>query len=93
MTPSIVPSWLKNNAKWWSEQKVSDVIFVSGIKFLINDEFIQIEQSKKQQMSSTKIPYWIKNGVKWWSENKVSDTEFIDSMQYLINQQIIIVKF
>jgi len=91
--PSIVPSWLKNNAKWWSEQKVSDATFVSGIKYLINEEIIQIEQSEKQITSSTKIPYWIKNGAKWWSENKVSDTEFISSIQYLINQQIIQVKF
>jgi hypothetical protein len=93
MESSIVPSWLKNNAKWWSEQKVSDVTFVSGIKFLINKEFIQIEQSKKPGMSSTKIPYWIKNSAKWWSENEISDTEFITSIQYLLNHQIIQIKF
>ena len=91
--PSIIPSWLKNNAKWWSEHKVNDVTFVSGIKYLINEEIIQIEQSKKQHTSSTKIPYWIKNNAKWWSENEISDLEFIAIMQYLINQQIIQVKF
>jgi len=30
-----IPDWIKNNAKWWSEDQLDDITFVNGIKFLI----------------------------------------------------------
>jgi hypothetical protein len=37
---SSVPSWIKNNALWWSEGKISDKDFVEGIKFLIQNNIL-----------------------------------------------------
>ncbi len=36
-----IPVWIKNNAKWWSESKISTNEFVSGIKFLVEQGIIQ----------------------------------------------------
>jgi len=31
----LVPDWVKNNAKWWSEDQIDDNTFANGIEFLI----------------------------------------------------------
>ena len=35
-----VPEWVKNNAIWWSQDKISDNEFVSGLQFLIKEGII-----------------------------------------------------
>src|SRR6267143_8760 len=37
-----VPMWFKNNACWWSNSKISDSDFLSGIQFLIDKGFLKI---------------------------------------------------
>jgi len=37
-----IPTWIKSNAKWWSEDLISDEDFVKGIEFLIKEEIIRI---------------------------------------------------
>ena len=37
-----VPMWFKNNACWWSNGKISDSDFLSGIQFLIDKGFLKI---------------------------------------------------
>ena len=32
---NLIPEWIKNNAKWWSEGQVDDKTFLNGIEFLI----------------------------------------------------------
>ena len=32
---SVIPDWVKNNAKWWSDDQISDEDFASGLEFLI----------------------------------------------------------
>ena len=36
-----VPEWVKNNAKWWADGKITDDTFVSSLKFLIEQEIIR----------------------------------------------------
>ena len=38
-----VPNWIRNNAQWWSEGKISEDEFVSGIEFLIKQKIIEID--------------------------------------------------
>ena len=40
--PSEIPSWLKNNAKYWAENQIDDATFLVGIKYLIEQEIIDI---------------------------------------------------
>ena len=38
-----IPSWIKNNAGWWADDKISDSDFLSGIKFLVETIIIQFQ--------------------------------------------------
>ena len=33
---TVIPDWVRNNAKWWSEGQIDDRTFANGIEFLIN---------------------------------------------------------
>ena len=39
----LVPDWVKNNAKWWSEDLIEDTDFVNGIEYLIKKQIIGID--------------------------------------------------
>jgi hypothetical protein len=38
----VVPSWVKNNALWWSEGKLTDDDFIVGIKYLLEQNIIKV---------------------------------------------------
>lgn len=38
----VIPQWIRNNAKWWSQGTISDSDYVSGIQYLITQGIIQI---------------------------------------------------
>ena len=40
---TLVPVWVKNNAKWWSEDLIEDTDFVNGIEYLIKNQIIGID--------------------------------------------------
>ena len=84
-----IPSWIKNNAKWWSEGQIGDSDFVKGIQYLIQNEIITIPSTNASSSQSTGIPVWVKNDAKWWSEGTVSNGEFVKGMQYLVSAGII----
>jgi hypothetical protein len=85
----IIPQWIKNNAKWWSQGQIGDSDFVKGIQYLIQNEIITIPPTNTSSSQSTGIPVWVKNDAKWWSEGTVSDDEFVKGMQYLVSTGII----
>ena len=37
-----IPSWIKTNAQWWSQDKISDSEYVMAIEFLINEGIIKL---------------------------------------------------
>ena len=37
-----IPSWIKNTAKWWSEDSVTDDEFLSALEFLVKSGIIRI---------------------------------------------------
>jgi len=88
----VIPSWIKNLGKWWSQGLVTDKDFVRGIEYLIKEKIIIIPESEHQSSSGiTKIPSWIKTNAGWWAENRISDSEFALGIQHLIRNGIIIV--
>ncbi len=84
-----IPTWVKNNAGWWSEGQIEDSDFVSGIQFLINKGIIRIPPSEDTSGSADRIPSWVKVSAGWWSQGVVSDEEFVSGIQWLINNGII----
>jgi type VI protein secretion system component Hcp len=88
-----IPSWIKNNAGWWSSGQISDDEFVKGIQYLIQNGIMQIPHNVQSASgSSQKIPSWIKNNAGWWSSGQISDDEFVKGIQYLITSGIIKLK-
>jgi hypothetical protein len=88
----VIPSWVKNLGKWWSQELVTDKDFARGIEYLIKEKIIVIPQSKSHDSSgTTKIPAWIKTNAGWWAENRISDSDFASGIQYLIKNGIIVV--
>ena len=43
-----VPGWIKNNAKWWSEDQIDDSTFVNGIQFLMKEKIVDIPDLPEQ---------------------------------------------
>lgn len=83
-----IPSWIKNNAKWWYEGKISDSDFTKGIQYLIQNK-IMIVPPANSTITKNKIPIWVKNDAGWWANGTISDSEFVTGIQYLLNTGII----
>ena len=43
---NLVPNWIKNNAEWWSEDLISDIDFINGLTYLIDNQIMQIDNKK-----------------------------------------------
>jgi hypothetical protein len=86
--PASIPSWIKNDAKWWSKGQIDDSEFVKAIQYLIQQGIIQIPQTSSSS-SSNVIPSWIKNNAGWWASGQISDDDFVKGIQYLVQSGII----
>jgi tetratricopeptide (TPR) repeat protein len=84
-----IPYWIKNNAGWWSDDKISDNDFTAGIEYLIKNKIINLSSQNINENSSDVIPAWIKNNAGWWSAGKISDGDFLSGLKYLIENSII----
>ncbi|MGY5144502.1 MAG: peptidase [Candidatus Nitrosopumilus sp. bin_32a] len=89
VTNPSIPDWIKNNAKWWSSNSVSDSEFIDGIEYLIEEGLITIYPGSSISISEPEIPDWIKNNAKWWANDQISDEDFVKSIQYLVKKGII----
>ncbi len=86
----IVPSWIQNNAEWWSKGLIGEDDFLSGIQYLINQGIIQVSTSNASQTSSLPfVPNWVKDTAGWWAEGKVTDQDFLNGIEFLVENQII----
>ena len=45
----LIPSWIKDQARLWSEQKIDDTIFAQSIQFLIKREIIQMPLAESSE--------------------------------------------
>ena len=43
LAQDAIPSWIKNNAGWWADDKIDDFTFAQGVGFLIKNKIIQID--------------------------------------------------
>jgi len=49
---SIIPDWVKNNAKWWADGQIAESDFLSAMEYLINEGIIQIQTPIKQVIAT-----------------------------------------
>ena len=83
-----LPNWIKNNAKYWSSDLMTNSEFIKGIEYLVEEGFI-IVPGTAISTSGQDLPNWIKNNAKWWTSNQISDEDFVKSIQYLLKKGII----
>lgn len=88
-TPILIPSWIKNNAGEWANGKTSNSDFISGIKYMIQNNIIVIQNLPPSGESGQIIPSWVKNNAGWWAENKISDSDFVKGIEFLVQHGII----
>ena len=59
----MVPDWVKNNAKWWSEDLIEDTDFINGIEYLVKKQIISLDTKKivgKVPLEDVKFsPAWV----------------------------------
>ena len=88
---TVIPGWIKNNAKWFAEGSIEQSDFTKGIEYMIQNGIMQIPNlpPNTSDVSETKVPDWIKNNAKWWSEGQITDDDFVKGIQYLVEKGII----
>jgi len=84
-----IPSWIKNNAGWWADDKIDNNSFIQGIQFLIKENIMSIPSTQHSATGSHEIPSWIKNNAGWWASGKIDDNSFVQGIQFLIKEGII----
>jgi len=90
--PVTVPSWIKNNAEWWSTGQITDSDFLDGIEFMIENNIIVIPYLPEPDSNSNHdVPNWIRNNANWWAKDKISEDEFVNGIKFLIQNGIIVI--
>lgn len=84
-----VPSWIKDNAKSWSEGQIGDSDFVSVIQYMIIERVIVIADLPVSEAGEEQIPNWVKNNARWWAKNFISADDFVNGIKYLVEHGII----
>jgi len=84
-----IPSWVKNNAKWWANGTIDDESFVSGIQYLVKENILKIPEGNHDFETTSEIPEWIKTVAGYWADDMISEGDFIMSIQFLIENGIV----
>ncbi len=85
-----IPSWVKNNAAWWSEGQLSDADFANGLEYLIKENLIDVpENLSAPETSESTIPDWLRSNAAWWSEGLLPDSDFLKGIEWMITNGII----
>jgi hypothetical protein len=85
----MVPSWIKNNAKWWSEKQIADSDFISGIQYMIQQKIILVSGTPGESTGDVPVPEWVRNNAGWWAADQISEDEFVRALEFLIQNGII----
>lgn len=86
-----IPSWIKNNARWWAEGTINDSDFTTGIQYMIKENIMVITGLPEQSAQVTQdVPDWVRNNAGWWADGLISDNDFVSGIKYLVEQGIIV---
>ena len=86
-----IPSWIKKTVGWWADGKVTEIEFIEGITYLVDNRIIVLDKfllPTDALVGSYSIPSWIKNNAGWWADGQIDDTVFVSGLQWLIKNGI-----
>ena len=86
---TTIPSWVKNVAGFWCQDKINDASFVEAIQYLIDNGIIVVPATQDSFGGTQEIPQWVKNNACWWSDGSITDLDFALGLEYLVKQGII----
>jgi len=89
--PIKIPAWIKNNADWWSNGKINDFDFISGIQYMIEKNIIVIPNLPESSESGGTVPEWIRNNAGWWADDSITDDDFVKGLEFLVEKGIILI--
>ena len=84
-----IPDWFKINAKWWTEEKITDLDFINAVEFLLTKGFITVSTVNFEKNNDNIIPNWIKEESRNWANQKITDLEFVKVLEFLIQSGVI----
>jgi len=86
-----IPSWIKNNAKWWAKGQIGDSDFVGGVQHLIKEKIIDIPDLPEQasETAEEQVPDWVRNNAGWWADGLISEDDFVNGIKWLVEKGII----
>jgi hypothetical protein len=84
---SKIPYWIKSVIKWWTEGQISDSEFVNGMKYLSQQQIIDLPKTTHGYTYS-QVPVWIKEIAKWWSQDQTNNTYFTSVTKWVIEHAV-----
>lgn len=88
---TLIPGWIKNNARWFADGSIGEADFTKGIEYMIKEGIMKIPNlpPTPTDVAKTSVPDWVKNNAKWWSDGLITDDDFVKGIQYLVEKGII----
>ena len=87
-----IPEWFKDNVKWWTDEKITDTDFLTGLAYLIKTKIISVDNIEFEPNGTIVIdndinlPKWVKNDAKWWAKGLNSDLK--SGIQLIMKEKI-----
>ncbi len=85
----LIPSWIKDDARFWSDGSMTDTQFLQDMQYLIDNKIVDIPQAMLSDNPTSQIPSWVKDDAKSWSSGSISNDEFAGALQYLVSNGMI----
>ena len=85
-----IPNWIKDTTDWWSMKKMNEQDFFKSIKYMIENDIIQIPEM--ELFEKEKNIAQIRVNLSKWSQNQSSNEEFFKNAQWLVENKFIDIK-
>jgi len=58
----VIPQWVKNNAKWWADDQISESEFIKGIQYLIDNNILRVSnQDEINKLTTDNVNLQLQN--------------------------------
>ena len=85
-----LPSWIKTNARLWSDGTIDDSTFISAIQYLAGQGVIRIPLTAQSGQGGD-IPPFVRDNAGYWADGIIDDATFVAGLQHLVRIGSIVV--
>jgi len=88
---TLIPGWIKNNARWFADGSIGESDFTKGIEYMIKEGIMKIPNlpPTASDVAKINVPDWVKKNALWWADGLITDQDFVKGIQYLVEKGII----